>query len=254
MSELPLPHCSAWGGHLLLRIRGSSHCTKMGKRAGSGAGGAASQSARAGGSPADPKMSRRCPQLPTCWGGGSELALPTTKGEEGDDEAPKLCSLSPPHHSAQISIINIKQSLTIPLCAFLKKSHQPGKQTCRCTEFSGMSHPERLCDKCNKATAMEEKYVLKCRKLTFGIELGCAANAVVLGGAQPFLTPQQSLIYMQLFTCAVNSNYVYRCLLNSYGKGTSACLRCPYKGLDGAVFLFFLIPTPIQLYSADFKR
>lgn len=45
---------------------------------------------------------------------------------------------------------------------------------------------------------------------------------------------------MQLFTCAVNSNYVYRCLLNIYGKGTSACLKYPYKGFGlGYLFFFF---------------
>lgn len=59
------------------------------------------------------------------------------------------------------------------------------------------------------------------------------------GHLQPFPKPQPSrLIYMQLFTCAVNSNYVYRCLLNIYGKGTSAWLKYPYKGLDRALFFF----------------
>lgn len=53
---------------------------------------------------------------------------------------------------------------------------------------------------------------------------------------------------MQLFTCAVNSNYVYRCLLNSYGKGTSACLRCPYKGLDGAFLICFNTNTDLILF------
>lgn len=60
------------------------------------------------------------------------------------------------------------------------------------------------------------------------------------GHLQPFPKPQPSrLIYMQLFTCAVNSNYVYRCLLNIYGKGTSAWLKYPYKGLDQSFFFFF---------------
>lgn len=97
-----------------------------------------------------------------------------------------------------------------------------------------------------------KKKKLKCRELTFGMELGCAGNTRALSarGAPAALPKPQprSLIDMQLFTCAVNSNYVYRCLLNIYGKGTSAWLKYPYKGLDQARFLFlffFFLPSPI---------
>lgn len=79
-------------------------------------------------------------------GGEQPMAGRWRKGKEGKmGNAEKLGTLSwrgarSASASARVPSVNVKQSLTVPLCLFQKNNYPPGKQTWKCTKFNRMSH------------------------------------------------------------------------------------------------------------------